>query len=86
MDWATRSLIVLLLGGGIGYLWYRHDQYYKTRGLVHPITAWITKNMYIEVQDRKRRIEAMEYHHGRAEERAISDPRNWAKFKEYFNK
>lgn len=82
MDWATRAFLGLIATLSIGYGWYRHDNYYASKGMVHPITAWITKNLYIETNDRERRIQSMDYHSAKAAERMKENSLTWSWIKE----
>ncbi len=77
MEWATKALVALAATCTVVYAWHRWNEYYRSRGLVHPITAFITRHMTIEVEDRERRIASLEYHNSQAQKRLQEDPNRW---------
>lgn len=86
MDWATKAFLGLIATLAIGYGWYKYDNYYTSKGMVHPITSWITKNLYTETEDRERRIQSMDYHSAKAAERMKENSLTWSWIKEYDTK
>jgi hypothetical protein len=83
VDWSTKALVSLAATCAISYAWYQWNEYYSSRGLVHPITALITRNLFIEAEDRERRIASMEIHETKTRRRIEESQRPVLSIKEH---